>query len=260
MVGGRVTVARATINQNTDNWITAIVSAIGIAIGAYAVGNVIALLVIVLLESVGIAVRGYIGRAALVSAISLQAIGFGGVALLYVEYTERGHTLVRAHVPTLREIGYLIGGIVAVILGWIGATLLITLVGIQPAETAIITGIRDPTLLLVLIPVSIVIVGPSEELLFRGLVQGRIKRAIGSVGAIIIASAIFASIHTFGLIGSPKQMIASLSVIFVLALILGSLYELTGNLVVPAIVHGLFNAIQFFLAYLQAVGQLPGTG
>lgn len=223
-------------------------------------GNIIALLVIELLESVGIAVWGHIGRAALVSAISLQAIGFGGVALLYVEYTERGHELVRAHVPTLREISYLIGGIIAVFLGLIAATLLIKLLGVQPAESVIITGIQDPTFLLILIPVSIVIVGPAEELLFRGLVQGRIKRAIGPVGAIIIASAIFASIHTFGLLGSPRQMIATLSIIFVLALILGSLYELTGNLVIPAIVHGLYNAIQFFIVYLNTVGQLPGTG
>jgi membrane protease YdiL (CAAX protease family) len=250
----------ATISQDTDNWFTAIASAIGLAIGAYAVGNVIAALAIFLIQSAGIAVLGYSGRSALVSAIALQAIGFGGVALLYVEYTERGHTLIRAHVPTLREFGYLIGGIVAVLLGWIAATLLITLIGIRPAENAIIEGIRNPQLLLVLIPVSILIVGPAEELLFRGLVQGRIKRAIGPVGAIVIASAVFASIHSFGLIGSPKQLIASLSVIFVLALILGSLYERTGNLVIPAIVHGLFNSIQFFLAYLMAVGQLPGTG
>jgi membrane protease YdiL (CAAX protease family) len=259
-VGGRVTVARATINRDTDDWLTAIVSAIGIAIVAYAVGNVIALLMISLLRSAGIAVADYPGRAALVSAIALQAIGFGGVALMYVEFTERGHELVRVHVPTLREVGYFIGGIVAVFLGLIAATSLIRLIGIQPAESAIITGIRDPTLLLVLIPVSIVIVGPAEELLFRGLVQGRIKRAIGPVGAIVIASAVFASIHTFGLLGSPWQMIATLSVIFVLALILGSLYELTGNIVIPAIVHGLYNAIQFYLAYLQAVGGVPGTG
>lgn len=248
------------IDRDTGNWYTAIVSAIGIAIGAYVVGTVITALMIVLLQSAGISVRGYPGRTALVSAIALQAIGFGGFAIIYVEYTERGQELVRAHVPSLRELGYFIGGIAAVLIGWIATTLLITWIGIQPAESAIISGIRNPQLLLVLIPVSIVIVGPAEELLFRGLVQGRIKRAIGPVGAIIIASAVFASIHTFGLIGSPKQMIATLSVIFVLALVLGSLYELTGNLVIPAIVHGLFNAIQFSLAYLQAVGQLPGTG
>lgn len=250
--------ASATINLDADNWYTAIVRAIGIGIGAYAVGNVVAVFVLSLLRFAGITMEGYPGRLALVSAVSVQIIGFGGFALIYVEYTERGHELVRAHVPTLREVGYLVGGIVAVLLGWIAATFLITLAGIQPAESAIISGIRNPTLLLILIPVSIVVIGPAEELLFRGLVQGRIKRAIGPVGAIVAASAVFSSIHVSGLIasGAPQQIIATLSVIFVLALVLGSLYEITGNLVIPAIVHGLYNAIQFSLAYLEAVGQL----
>jgi membrane protease YdiL (CAAX protease family) len=260
MAGGRVAVASTAIRRDHDHWFTAIASAIGLAIGAYAAGNVIAALAIFLLQSAGIAVLGYSGRTAVVSAIALQAIGFGGVAFMYVEYTQHGQELVRAHVPNLREVGYFIGGIVAVFLGLFATTYFITLIGIQPAENAIIKGIRNPQLLLVLIPVSLIIVGPAEELLFRGLVQGRIKRAIGPVGAIIIASAVFASIHASGLLGSPKQLIASLSVIFVLALILGSLYERTGNLVIPATVHGLFNSIQFFLAYLIAVGQLPGTG
>lgn len=250
----------ATINQNDDHWYTAIVMAIGLAIGAYAVGNIIAVVMIRLLQSVGITVIGYAGRTAIVSAIALQAIGFGGIALLYITFTDHGRELIQAHVPTLREVSYFIGGIVAVFLGWFVITFLITFIGINPAKSAIIAGIQNPTLLLVLIPISIIIVGPAEELLFRGLVQGRIKRAIGPVGAIIIASAVFASIHIPGLIGTPMRLIATVSVIFVLALILGSLYEITGNLVIPAIVHGLFNAIQFFLAYLQAVGQLPGTG
>jgi membrane protease YdiL (CAAX protease family) len=252
--------AEATIRRENDNWLLAIVRAIGLAIGAYAAGSIIARLMIVVLQSFGIAVLGYSGRSALVSAISLQAIGFGGVALLYIEYTERGRRLIRAHMPDLREFGYLVAGIIAVLLGWIGTTFVITRLGIRPAESTIIANIQDPIFLLILIPVSIFIVGPAEELMFRGLVQGRIKRALGPVGAIIIASAIFASIHSVGLIGSPTQMIATLSVIFVLALVLGSLYELTGNLVVPAVVHGLFNSIQFFFAYLMAIGQLPGAG
>jgi membrane protease YdiL (CAAX protease family) len=252
--------AEATIRRENDNWFSAIVRAIGLAIGAYVAGSIIARLMIVILQSFGIAVVGYSGRSALVSAIALQAIGFGGVALLYVGYTERGRRLIRAHMPDLRELGYLVGGIIAVLLGWIGTTFVINRIGIRPAESAITANIQDPIFLLILIPVSIFIVGPAEELMFRGLVQGRIKLAIGPVEAIIVASAIFASIHSVGLIGSPMQMIATLSVIFVLALVLGSLYELTGNLVVPAVVHGLFNSIQFFFAYLIAVGYFPGIG
>lgn len=246
--------AESVVKRGSGNWIRRIVSAIGLAITAYAAGNIIALAFVLILESIGIAVRGYPGRIAFVSAISLQAIGFGGIALVYLKYAEHDHNLIRLEGSWRRGIGYFVGGIVALILGLAGISIVITQIGIDPAESRVITNFKNPELLLVLIPISILIVGPAEELLFRGLVQGKIRRAIGPVGAIIIASALFASIHVFGLKGSLTETIATLSVIFVLSLILGSLYELSGNLVIPALVHGLYNAVQFYAKYMQAVG------
>lgn len=232
-----------------------------LAIAAYIVGNMIAGIVVFALQSIGIPVTGYPERLALVSALSLQGLGFGGMGLAYLAYTDEGFGLIKLHFPDLSGITYLIGGIIAVLLGWAGVTFVITQLGIDPAQNQLIkSGLDNPGLLLLLVPVSILLVGPGEELLYRGIVQEKIKHAIGPVGAIIIASAVFASIHVFGLIGSPTQMVVTLSVIFVLALILGSLYEISGNLLIPAVVHGLFNAIQFLVAYNQAVGGpgLPG--
>jgi membrane protease YdiL (CAAX protease family) len=45
-------------------------------------------------------------------------------------------------------------------------------------------------------------------------------------------------------------------VAFVLALVLGVAYEYSDNLVVPALIHGTYNAIQFANAYLSATGGL----
>lgn len=249
------------VKHEQDNPLQTIGGVIALAIAAYVVGNIIAGVVVFALQSVGISVVGYPERLALVSALSLQGIGFGGMGLAYLSYTDGGYGLINVNIPDLSGITYLVGGIIAVLLGWAGVTFVITQLGIDPAQSQLIeSGLDNPELLLLLVPVSILLVGPGEELLYRGIVQEKIKHVLGPVGAIIIASAVFSSIHVFGLIGSPTQMFVTLSVIFVLALILGSLYEISGNLLIPAVVHGLFNAIQFLVAYDQAVGgmSLPG--
>jgi membrane protease YdiL (CAAX protease family) len=47
-------------------------------------------------------------------------------------------------------------------------------------------------------------------------------------------------------------LLASLAVLR--ALILGAVYERTGNLAVSALVHGSFNAVAFAVAYAEIVG------
>nr|WP_233265024.1 CPBP family intramembrane glutamic endopeptidase [Halomarina oriensis] len=112
-------------------------------------------------------------------------------------------------------------------------------------------------LLLLLVPLSLVLVGPGEELFYRGVVQGWLRESFGPVGAVLTASVLFASIHVPGLVGaSATSVVATLAIITFLAVYLGALYEYTGNLVVPALVHGLYNATQFLLAYGQATGGL----
>ncbi|MEM9882198.1 MAG: CPBP family intramembrane glutamic endopeptidase [Planctomycetota bacterium] len=101
--------------------------------------------------------------------------------------------------------------------------------------------VRDPTVSAVLeLIVSAVIVAPLlEEVLFRGLLQtwlldvlGRDRRWL----TVTVAAAAFASVHV-GLVswhGLPG--------LFVLGLVLGWLYEKTGSLLPPVLVHAGFNA------------------
>lgn len=81
----------------------------------------------------------------------------------------------------------------------------------------------------------------AEELLFRGIFQTGLHRIVpsrpGSLRhrwiAIMAASLIFGLMHT--------PMIQHIPALVVLALILGYQYERTGSLVVPILVHMLFN-------------------
>ena len=90
--------------------------------------------------------------------------------------------------------------------------------------------------------------------MFRGLVQGTLRENFHPARAIILASALFASIHLFSLSGEGK--LVYIGIAFVLALVLGAAYEYTDNLAVPAVIHGTYNAVQFAESYLAATGGL----
>ena len=85
------------------------------------------------------------------------------------------------------------------------------------------------------IAVSAIVLAPLfEEFFFRGTLQRALRMMFGSRWpAILIASLLFTAVH--GAIWMAPS-------IFVLSLCLGYLYDRTGNLWVPMIVHGAFNA------------------
>ena len=72
--------------------------------------------------------------------------------------------------------------------------------------------------------------------------------------AILLASGLFAVPHVFSLSGQGK--VVSVSIVFLLALVLGVSYEYSDNIVVPSVIHGTFNAVQFGGAYLLSTGAI----
>ena len=114
-------------------------------------------------------------------------------------------------------------------------------------------ALRDTGTLVWLIPLSFLLIGPGEELLFRGVVQGRLRESFGPVGAVVLASAGFAPAHILALTGSVVQLAVSIAVLFVPALVFGAVYERTKNLTVPILIHGAYDATIFGIAYLCSV-------
>ena len=192
-----------------------------------------------------------------IQAVMGQGVAFGVFALAYLRYTDRGLGYVRASVPSLRDIGWTVGGVVAMFAGLIAISVLFTVLDIEPASNAV-EGLaeQDPRVFLLLVPLSFLFIGPGEELLYRGVVQGRLREAFGPWVAIGVASLVFAAIHVFSLQGAGTGILAYLGVLLVLSPIFGAAYEYTDNLVVPALIHGAFNAVQFYGAYLSATGGL----
>jgi len=92
---------------------------------------------------------------------------------------------------------------------------------------------------------SAVFIQPAcEEFLFRGFFYGVWKRYLGALRGGFLASLLFAAFHT---------SLAAFGVLFVLAVCLNIAYERTGSLLVPILMHALFNltSLLFLFGFAQ---------
>jgi len=124
------------------------------------------------------------------------------------------------------------------------------------ANQAVLAGAGDPTYFLIMVPVSILFVGPAEELLFRGAVQGRLRQSWGVWPAIITATVLFGLVHIPAITGGFGAQLSYALLVGILGLLLGYLYEYTGNILVPSLIHGAYNATLFGMLYLLEIGAL----
>lgn len=109
----------------------------------------------------------------------------------------------------------------------------------------------SPALLGGVILMMFLVVGPCEELLFRGIVQGRLRERLSALPAILIASGLFASVHVIAFIGSAQAILLGITVLFVTSLVLGWVYEYTESLVAAATLHAFHNSMVSIIIYVQ---------
>ncbi|MCH8476063.1 MAG: CPBP family intramembrane metalloprotease [Opitutales bacterium] len=92
----------------------------------------------------------------------------------------------------------------------------------------------ESTLLFLLMPLPVVILAPLwEEIVFRGGIFRYLQNFLPVFLAVILSALLFAVIH-----GHPAQ----LGGIFILGLILTLVYQKSGSLFAPILMHALFNA------------------
>lgn len=218
---------------------------LGLIVAAFVLGLGIALGGIFVLGQF-IPVRGPDGNilpTPYVVSAALQFFGFLLAGVGYLSWAD-DRSLIGFRVPSLRDIGLAVGGFAAIFIANIGLTQLIRVLGLDTAENSVVTvGRANPEVFLVMVPISLLLVAPGEELIFRGVVQGLFKRAYGPLPAILITSALFGVAHYIALSGSGKLVYVAVAAI--LGLILGTIYELSDNLVVPTLAHGIWNSYLF---------------
>lgn len=94
------------------------------------------------------------------------------------------------------------------------------------------------------------VAAPSEELLFRGVIQSQLRETLGPIPAVIIAATIFALMHVFiGILeGRPIPRIVGWGVETLAAgLIFGAAYERTDNLVIPSVIHATSWTLPYYI-------------
>ncbi|QKY20931.1 CPBP family intramembrane metalloprotease [Halolamina sp. CBA1230] len=169
------------------------------------------------------------------------------VALFVVAAGDRD--LLSGDVPDRREALLAIGAVVALYVGQIAILWAFSLIDVAPSRNpALDPEVHAPAYFLLMIPVSLLVVGPAEELLVRGGLQGVLRKSWGPWPSIVGASALFGSLHY---IGGGSGALAYVAFSFLLGILLGYLYERTGNLIVPAVAHGGYNAALYAIQYGQ---------
>jgi len=120
----------------------------------------------------------------------------------------------------------------------------------QPTSTALEILYEDsrPKLLLIL-TVLVTFLGPiAEELFFRGFAYPAVRKRLGVKNAVILVSAVFATLH---------MNVVAFFPIFGLGILLAYLYEKTGSLIPSISVHVIHNSVVVFLAYIYKIIALP---
>lgn len=189
-----------------------------------------------------------------VASFVLSELGFVAAALVFLRATSRGVDFLRIRMPDARALGVVVGGTVALFVFRLVAILAAQALGLPLAGNSVTQLAEEGylTTLLLLVPLSILVVGPAEELLFRGIIQRYLDDALSTAPAVVLTSVLFALVHVpTTIVATPDAVAVSVTlvILFGLSLILGYLYVWTDNLVVPVLVHGLYDALLFGLAY-----------
>ena len=222
---------------------------VGVAAALGTAGVIILVAIAAVVIFVGAAAGLTFGTVFIGSIVLGQYIGFIGLGTAYLRGRGLNWQGIRSYlglrVPSLREVGVMVGGYLAII----GTLLIVVTVALrflpEPAENeGAETFAGNPELIPAGIVVMFLVVGPSEELLFRGVVQNRIRERLSAAPAVAVAGSLFAFAHLVALLGSPPSAIAvTVAILLVPGFVLGTVYEYTGNLVVPWLLHSTHNSV-----------------
>lgn len=126
------------------------------------------------------------------------------------------------------------------------------------SEIDILIASSDYLGLILLIIVMIVVIGTSEEILFRGFLQKGLVRNLGKTRGVIITALIFSLIHLITVFLFPSSLLGffiSFTLNFfpylAISLLLGLLYEWRKqNLVAVVITHGVYDALTVIIVFI----------
>ncbi|NIR16707.1 MAG: CPBP family intramembrane metalloprotease [Desulfobacterales bacterium] len=172
------------------------------------------------------------------------------ITLVFARYRDAGLGELGLKKPGIRALTIVL--MVAVPLFLLGASISVfeeLVFGPDPLAEAYIRSVvpRNLLQLIAMIALSFVLVGPCEELAFRGFVQRGFENSFGAREGLLITSILFGILH--GL-----NTLYAIAPSFVGGLVLGYVWQRTGgNTTASALLHGANNSISLVVAFLFTV-------
>lgn len=185
-------------------------------------------------------------------------ISFGLLAILLGVLRARGHSLIEFF--GLRQ--YPLRKVVPASIGWLllaypvvglSMAVVVLLMGEPPAPQQVLQVFLltpDPMSRALLAFMAVFVAPVFEEIVFRGFLYPVFKRYAGAVLAAVMASILFSIVHVY---------LPAILAFFVLAICLTIAYERTGSIVVPIVMHMIFNAVTLIVALVAPDGMMPGS-
>jgi len=254
----------ATAQKERQNRLSDLGTAVGLAAGGMLLGFITLVVLAGAIRTSGVVLPQ--SFSILLSLLALQGVGLVGTAVFYLSTTDKDLSYIKLRKPSLKHVVIGFGSVFVMLAAIVVISMILQSLGQNAAEHGTVEQIeQNPRIALYMVPLSILVIGPSEELLFRGIIQTKLRESFSSLGGVGVASAIFALIHipAYGsdviadmiqqggiTLENLQSLSVTLSVLFVLALVLGYVYERTGNLTVPMITHGFYNAFLFSMVYI----------
>ena len=182
--------------------------------------------------------------------MATHLLGLGGVAAAYAWARDGNLNRFNFELHPARDTALAVGLSLGLFVLALVAGYALQVAGYGTADNAVMGLVGDdPVVIAALVVVSLVAIGPGEEFLFRGVIQGTFRRYVSAVPAVLLASILFALFHYTSLSGTLEEKALYMLVVVVLSLALGAAYEYTENLWVPSVAHGLYDALLFVAVY-----------
>ncbi|WP_267640853.1 CPBP family intramembrane glutamic endopeptidase [Haloarchaeobius amylolyticus] len=218
--------------------------AVGVAVIGSLVSSAVGLAVLVLLPGQAVTdlvllfVAGYLGYL-LVALLILEGFGDGirGMDLYWLSDSDIRHVILGIAATGTVEMG-------VVAMAWY-----FELPVAEETLTAY-AAVGGTGLLLSILPLVLLVNGPIEELMFRGVIQRNLDRSFTTAGAVMVGSAVFALAHLPMYSGTPAAVGMALAQLFAISIVWGTVYARTHNLAVPMLCHGVSNALAVALLLL----------
>lgn len=227
--------------------VVVVTTTLALAIG----GGIAAIFGAIVFRLAGTAIDVANSDAFTVASVGVQ-LGFAAVAVGYLRVADERSRYLKVRWPTVEDIGWIL--ILPVLLGvaGVGLNAVLSAVGVAtPTTSHAVQGTAEiltnrPHLWAVAIPALYLFAAPAEELLYRGIVQGRLRPHLGTTGVVIVSGVAFGLMHAvMGLVSTTDYVIHWIASTGVGGIIWAVVYERTENLAVTAVSHAMSWTLPF---------------